>query len=284
MTAGRAQHWRLRTRTLAFDRLPVVMGVLNITPDSFSDGGRFLEPDAALAHGLRLIDEGAAIVDVGGESTRPGAAEVGEDEELARTVPVIEALVAHTNAVVSIDTTKAAVAAAAIEAGAEIVNDVTALTGDPAMTDLVTASGVGVCATHMQGTPRTMQDRPCYDDVVTDVLAYLTERRAALIDAGVDPDRVAIDPGIGFGKTVEHNLDLLAAAERFCATGAPVVVGHSRKSFIGRVLGDPDADRGPGTLAVSLALARRGVQVLRIHDVAATRQALTLFEATGGLG
>ncbi len=284
MTAARATHWRLRTRTLTFDRLPAVMGVLNVTPDSFSDGGRFFGRDTAVAQGRRLVEEGAAIVDVGGESTRPGAAVVPEEEEMARTIPVVEALVESTNAAISIDTAKAAVAAAAVEAGAEVVNDVTGLTGDPEMAALVAKTGVGVCVMHMRGTPRTMQDDPRYDDVLAEVRAYLEERRARLIEAGVEADQIAIDPGIGFGKTVEHNLTLLGAADQLCDTGAPVVVGHSRKSFIGRVLGDLEADRGPGTIGVSLALARRGVHVLRVHDVAATRHALTLFDAAGGLG
>ncbi len=276
----RADRWRLRRRTLAVGRLPLLMGIVNVTPDSFSDGGRFLDPRAAVEHGLRLVDEGADLIDVGGESTRPYAPPVDADEELRRVIPVVAALVEQAPVPVSIDTSKAVVAQAALDAGAEAINDVTGLTGDPAMVDLAAGSGAGVCAMHMQGTPRTMQKQPVYDDVVADVLAYLRRRRDALAAAGIDRDRIALDPGIGFGKTPEHNLAILSHAWRFHELGSPVLVGPSRKSFIGKVLADPEADRTAGTIGVAVSLARQGIEVLRVHDVAPVRQALLLYDAT----
>ena len=279
----RRDRWRLRHQTLAVGRLPLVMGILNVTPDSFSDGGRFFDHQAAIEHGLRLAEEGADLVDVGGESTRPYAPPVDPDEELRRVIPVVAALVERSSVPVSIDTSKAIVAREAIAAGAQVINDVTALSGDPGMLPLAVESGVGVCVMHMQGSPRTMQEDPTYDDVVEDVLAYLRQRRDALIAAGIDQDRIALDPGIGFGKTPQHNLSLLSHAWRFHELGCPVLVGHSRKSFIGAVLGDPEADRTAGTIGVALSLARQGVQILRVHDVAPVRQSLLLFEATAGL-
>ena len=275
--------WKLRTRTLRFGKLPLLMGVVNVTPDSFSDGGAFLDPAAAVDHGLRLVADGADLLDVGGESTRPGAAVVDADEELRRVMPVVEGLCRQTDVPISIDTQKAVVARETVRAGAEIINDITALTGDPAMTSVVVETASGVCAMHMRGTPATMQQSPAYDDVVRDVLAYLTARRDALVAAGVDPARIALDPGIGFGKTTEHNLTLLRAIGQFHALECPLLVGPSRKGFIGQVLGNAHADRAAGTLGVVLALARRGVQIVRVHDVARTRQSLALFEAVGGM-
>lgn len=259
------------------------MGVVNVTPDSFSDGGRFLDPRAAVDHGLRLIEQGADILDVGGESTRPHATPVGADEELRRVMPVVAALCERAAVPVSIDTSKAIVARRALEAGAQIVNDVTALTGDPEMIEVVVRGNAGVCAMHMRGTPLSMQDDPAYEDVVREVGQYLRARRDALRRAGVAPERIALDPGIGFGKTTRHNLDLLAGAGQLHALGCPILVGPSRKRFIGQVLDDLQADRTAGTIGVALALARQGVQILRVHDVAAVRQALVLFEATGGI-
>jgi dihydropteroate synthase len=259
------------------------MGVINVTPDSFSDGGRFLAPEAAVERGLRLAAEGAAILDLGGESTRPGAPPVPLDEELARILPVVGPLCRQTTVPVSIDTSKAAVAQAALDAGAEIINDVTGLTGDPAMLEVARRSGAGVCVMHMRGTPQTMQDNPTYGDVAAEVLEYLRTRRDELLTAGIEHDRLALDPGIGFAKTTAHNLALLAQSQRFHELGCPVLVGHSRKGFLRKVLGDPQADPLAGTVGVALALARHGVQVLRVHDVGAVRQALTLFEAAGGL-
>jgi len=259
------------------------MGILNVTPDSFSDGGRFLAHEAAIEHGLRLAAEGADILDVGGESTRPGATPVASDEELRRVLPVVTALASKTSLPVSIDTFKATVAQQAIAAGAEIINDVTGLTGDPAMLAVARQGGAAVCVMHAQGTPQTMQDHPVYDDVVAEVTAYLRARRDALMAAGIPSDRIALDPGIGFGKTVEHNLSLLASAWQLHALGCPVLVGHSRKSFLRKVLNDPAADPLAGTIGVALALARQGVQVIRVHDVGAVQQALRLYEAAGGL-
>jgi dihydropteroate synthase len=258
------------------------MGILNVTPDSFSDGGQFLDPGRAVEHGLRLAAEGADLIDVGGLSTRPGSEPVELDEELRRVLPVVRSLCRQTRVPVSVDTYRAAVAGAALDAGAEVINDITALTGDPDMAPLAARSGCGLCAMHMQGTPRTMQQRPVYQDVVAEVFDYLRARRDALLAAGIEQARIALDPGIGFGKTAEHNLALLAGIERFHTLGCPLLVGPSRKRFIGEVLGDLGADRTAGTIGVALALARRGVQVLRVHDVAALRQALRLFAATKG--
>jgi dihydropteroate synthase len=258
------------------------MGVVNVTPDSFSDGGRYLDPAAAVDHALQLAAEGADVLDVGGESTRPGSTPVTADEEARRVLPVVQALCRQTSVPVSIDTSKAAVAQAAIDAGAQIINDVTALTGDPAMLDVAVGSGVAVCAMHKRGQPQTMQDSPSYGDVVSEVLGYLRGRRDALAQAGIDAQRVALDPGIGFGKTLEHNLALLCAAGRFHELGCVLLFGPSQKRFIGAVLGDEQADRTAGTIGVCLSLARQGVQVLRVHRVAAVRQALVLYETAGG--
>lgn len=294
----RAAYWKLRTRTLAFGRLPLVMGIINVTPDSFSDGGHCFDAQMAVEHGLRLAAEGADILDIGGESTRPYAEPVDVQEELRRVMPVVGELCRQTNLPVSIDTRRALVARHAIHAGAEIINDITALTGDPAMLPLAVETGAGVCAMHMLGTPQTMQDEPTYKDVVAEVASYLAERRDALVAAGVAQERIALDPGIGFGKTTEHNLHLLANAWRFHALGCPVLIGHSRKRFLAGVsaaqLATADAtrvsaampiasDRIGGTIGVALSLARQAVSVIRVHDVAAVRQALLLFQATGGL-
>jgi len=257
--------------------------VLNVTPDSFSDGGRFLEPSAAVDHGLHLVDSGADLLDVGGQSTRPYARPVDVDEELRRVMPVVERLCAETKVPITIDTFHARVAREAVAAGAEVINDVTGLSGDPAMIDVAVASHVGVCVMHMQGTPQTMQDDPTYGDVVAEVRDYLAARRDALLAAGLRRERICLDPGIGFGKTTEHNLALVGRVGEFHALGCPLLVGPSRKGFIGHVLGDMEADRTAGTLGVVLALARSGVQIVRVHDVAEVRQALALFEAAGGL-
>jgi dihydropteroate synthase len=278
-----ADHWKLRSRTLALGRLPLLVGIVNVTPDSFSDGGRFFDANAAVEHGLRLAAEGADVLDVGGESTRPGSMPVDVEEELRRVLPVVEELCKRTDVPVSIDTSKAAVARHAIDAGAEIVNDVTALAGDPPMIPLAAETGCGVCAMHSRGVPRTMQDNPVYADVVAEVLEHLRVRRDALLAAGIERDRIALDPGIGFGKTTEHNLQLLANAWRFHSLGCPVLVGHSRKRFLADVSGCVDSNRTAGTIGVALSLARQGVQILRVHDVAAVREALLLFQAAGGL-
>lgn len=258
------------------------MGIVNVTPDSFSDGGRFLDADAAVAHSLDLIRQGADLLDVGGESTRPYAEPVSEAEELRRVIPVLQRLAGEVDVPLSIDTSKPAVAREALAAGAEIVNDVTGMT-DPAMVEIALQSHSAVCVMHMLGSPRTMQDEPAYPHVVDDVLDFLRNRRDALVNAGMEQDRIALDPGIGFGKTVKHNLQLLSNVERFHELGCPVLVGHSRKRFIGEVLGDAKADRTAATIGTALALAQRGAHILRVHDVASVRQALLLFEATGGL-
>ena len=268
---------------LALGPLPLLMGVVNVTPDSFSDGGRFLGPAAAIEHGLRLAAEGADLLDVGGESTRPGAEDVDADEELHRVLPVVEGLCRQTSVPVSIDTSKAVVALETVAAGVQIINDVTGLEGDPAMARLAAESGVGVCVMHMQGTPRTMQKDPTYGDVVGEVRDYLRGRRDALVESGIEWERIALDPGIGFGKTTAHNLSLLSNVGRLHELGCPVLVGPSRKRFIGELIGDLSAGRTAGTIGVALALARRGVQVIRVHDVRPVRQALALFAAAGGM-
>ncbi|GIW96004.1 MAG: dihydropteroate synthase [Pirellulaceae bacterium] len=279
----RARYWQLPDRRLEFGPQPVLMGIVNVTPDSFSDGGRYFSEDAAVAHALELVEQGADILDIGGESTRPYAEPVSEEEEMRRVLPVVRRLAASTSVPISIDTSKAAVARAALEAGATIVNDVTALRADPRMLDVIQQYRAAVCIMHMQGTPQTMQDNPHYEDVVSEVLAFLRERRDALLQAGVSVDRIAIDPGIGFGKTTAHNIELLKNIGRFHTLGCPVLVGHSRKGFIGKVIGDLQRDRVAGGIGVSLAMALRGVQILRVHDVEATRQALALFAACGAL-
>jgi len=258
-----------------------LMGVLNVTPDSFSDGGRFLEPAAAVAQGLELAREGAAIIDVGGESTRPGAEAVGEAEELRRVVPVIEGLrAAGVDAQISIDTSKAAVARAAIDAGASLVNDVSAFRHDPEMAALVAERGVDCCLMHMRGEPRTMQVEPRYDDVVGEVRDFLSQRAEFAIAAGIDPARIIVDPGIGFGKAVEHNLALLARIEELVAIGFPILVGTSRKSFLGRITGRPTDERVAATIATCVMAFERGATHFRVHDVAPVADALAVAAAT----
>jgi dihydropteroate synthase len=261
------------------------MGIVNATPDSFSDGGQFFLLEAAVARAVRLHDDGAAIIDIGGESTRPYATPVSETEELRRVLPVIEAVCRERpDAIVSIDTSKAAVAEAALAAGAEIINDITGLAGDPDMMRLARQSGAGVCVMHMRGTPQTMQDHPVYDDLVGEIHAWLAARRDELVVGGIDPQRICLDPGIGFGKTNTHNITLMANCCRLHDLGCPLLVGHSRKAFIGKLIGDKEADRIAGTVGGALALARQGVQIIRVHDVAPVRQALAVFAACGGLG
>ncbi len=266
-----------------------LMGVVNVTPDSFSDGGLFLDADAAIAHARELIGEGAEIVDVGGESTRPGAEPVAAAEELRRVLPVVEGIVAaDTGVQVSIDTSKASVARACIAAGASLVNDVSALRADPEMASLVAASGVECCLMHMRGEPRTMQADPRYDDVVDDVRSFLEERMAYAVRAGVREERIMLDPGIGFGKTLAHNLALLARLDELTSLGRPLVVGTSRKSFIGRILADAAghtepvvaAERLSGTIATNVLAYERGASVFRVHDVAPVRDALAVAAAT----
>jgi len=276
-----------------------LMGVVNVTPDSFSDGGLYLDAQAAIAHARELIGEGAEIVDVGGESTRPGAEPVSAEEELRRVLPVVEGIVAakagsgvgaDRGAQVSIDTSKASVARACIEAGATLVNDVTALRADPDMAALVADSGVECCLMHMRGEPRTMQADPRYDDVVDDVRSFLEERMAYAVRAGVREERIMLDPGIGFGKTLAHNLTLLRRLDELACIGRPLVVGTSRKSFIGRILADaagrdePVAatERLEGTIATNVLAYERGARVFRVHDLAPVRDALAVAAATLG--
>jgi dihydropteroate synthase len=257
----------------------VLMGVVNVTPDSFSDGGLYLDADAAVEHGRRLLAEGADVLDVGGESTRPGADPVAEEEELNRVLPVVAQL-AGDGAKVSIDTAKAGVARAALDAGAEIVNDVTAFRGSPEMAGLVADKGAGCCLMHMLGEPRTMQQDPRYDDVVSEVKAFLEERLAYALADGVPEDRIWLDPGIGFGKTVDHNLELIRRLDEIAAIGRPVAIGTSRKSFLGKLTGRPEGDRLAGTIATNVMAYERGASVFRVHDVAPVRDALTVAAAT----
>jgi dihydropteroate synthase len=285
-------HWQLRTRRLELPhpagalRRPLVMGIVNVTPDSFSDGGRHAGVEAAVAHGLRLVAEGADILDVGGESTRPFSEPVAAEEEWRRVGEAVRRLAAEAGVPVSIDTSKAVVAARAVEAGAEIINDVTGLAGDPDMLRVAVESAAGVCAMHMQGTPQTMQIDPRYDDVVAEIHAYLEQRRDALTAARIPLDRICLDPGIGFGKTHAHNLELMAHVGRFLDLGAPILVGHSRKGFLGkqleRALGRPatEAERDAATAGAACSLAAAGVQVVRVHAVGMVRAALELFAAT----
>ena len=256
------------------------MGIVNVTPDSFSDGGLFLESDAAVEHGIALAKEGAALLDVGGESTRPGAAPVPAEVELRRVVPVVERL-AGAGHRVSIDTTKVAVAEAALDAGATIVNDISAFRFEPALAGLVAQRGADCCLMHMLGEPRTMQEDPRYEDVVSDVKAFLEERLAFATGEGVPEERVWLDPGIGFGKTVAHNLELLRRLDEIVAIGRPVVIGTSRKSFLGKLAGGkPEDERLPGTIATNVMAYERGATVFRVHDVAPVVDALSVVAAT----
>jgi dihydropteroate synthase len=259
----------------------LLVGVVNVTPDSFSDGGHYLDPEAAVAHGLKLFNQGATFLDVGGESTRPGALPVPLDEELRRVLPVLEGLVAAGAAArLSVDTSKAQVAARALGAGATFVNDVTALRGDPDMASLVAARGVDCCLMHMLGDPRTMQEDPRYDDVVDEVKAFLEDRMQFAVGQGIAEERIVLDPGIGFGKTVEHNLELLRRIDELVALGRPVMVGSSRKSFIGRLTGRAVDDRVAGTIATNVLAYAGGARLFRVHDVAPVHDALTVAAAT----
>jgi dihydropteroate synthase len=255
------------------------MGIVNVTPDSFSDGGRFLLPEDATAQARRLAAEGAALVDVGGESTRPGSEGVSGEEELRRIVPVLEAIAGEVP--VSVDTSKAEVARRAFELGAVMVNDVTGLRGDPELARVVADADGYLCLMHMLGEPRTMQIDPRYDDVVSEVAAFLEERLEVAVAAGIDEERICVDPGIGFGKTVEHNLELLARLGELAALGRPVVVGASRKRFLGRILGDPDALTGPlsAAVAISVLAYERGASIFRVHEVREHVEALRAAEA-----
>lgn len=262
-----------------FPRPAVVMGIVNVTPDSFSDGGRFFHAGKAVDHGEQMVAEGAEILDIGGESTRPGAPVVDEAEELRRVLPVIRALSARVKVPISVDTQKPAVARAALENGASIVNDIAANRSDTAMWEVVASAGAGYVAMHMQGTPQTMQSNPTYSEVVGEVSGFFSDRLKCLAAAGVHAEQVVLDPGIGFGKTLAHTLALLRGLEAFRSHARPLLVGVSRKSFIGKLLDADVADRLPGTLACTLWCAARGAGIFRTHDVAATVQALRMTEA-----
>lgn len=274
--------WQVGDRKLDTSRRGMVMGIVNVTPDSFSDGGSFLDANQAIEHGLRLASEGADILDVGGESTRPGAKPVTAEEELRRVVPVIRALRAQTKVLLSIDTMKAAVARAALAEGADIINDVTGLLGDPAMLQVAAESDAGLIVMHMLGTPRTMQHSPSYenDDVVAAVRRFFSERLAIIERAGIDPRRIAIDPGFGFGKTLAHNLALLRALPDLAVAGRPLVVGVSRKSMLGKLLGsDAMADRDWPTVALTAYAREQGAAIVRVHEVRPNAEAMRMIEA-----
>jgi dihydropteroate synthase len=275
--------WQLRDRVLEPGRPPLLLGIVNVTPDSFSDGGMYLDPQRAVAHGLELVRQGAHLLDIGGESSRPGSQPIGAEEELARILPVVRGLAERTDVPLSVDTTKAAVADAALAAGAHVINDITALRGDPDLAEVVRRRGAGLILMHMRGTPATMQDDPHYDDVVREVAEFLQARLQAAEDLGIAGTRVVLDPGVGFGKTAEHNLRLIARLDELNKLGRPVCLGVSRKGFLGRLLGRGVEERLAGSLAVAcFALARGSAQVLRVHDVAATWDAVRVFEALAG--
>ncbi|MGD9855454.1 MAG: dihydropteroate synthase [Planctomycetaceae bacterium] len=274
--------WNVAGREHHFDPAPWIMGILNMTPDSFSDGGQFVEVNAAVERGLELVQQGADLLDLGGESTRPGSEPVPEAEELRRVIPVIERLAGQVETPLSIDTTKSAIAREALAAGATIINDVSALTFDPKMAEVCAASDCGVIIMHMQGTPRTMQDDPRYTNVVAEIVAYLDERIASLGQRGIDRERIVVDPGIGFGKTAAHNVEILSHMAAFHALGRPVLIGHSRKRFLGQLLGRKLDERTSGTLGVAIALAQQGTEILRVHDVAAVKDAITAWRAIAG--
>jgi dihydropteroate synthase len=272
--------WHLPDRVLHLDGRALVMGIVNVTPDSFSDGGRFAAPEAAVAHALDLVRQGADLLDIGGESSRPGAEPVSAEEELRRVLPVVRALAAQTTVPLSIDTTKAVVADACLAAGAHIVNDISALRGDPDMAQIVAARRAGVVLMHMQGTPQTMQIDPRYEDVKAEVGRFLEERLHAAVATGIEAGRVVLDPGIGFGKTTVHNLELLARLGELRALGRPMLLGVSRKGFSGKVLGRGIQERLAASLAAACWAVTLGTaQILRVHDVAETRDAVTLLAA-----
>jgi dihydropteroate synthase len=276
------RQWKLARRSLPYGERTLVMGVLNITPDSFSDGGQFLSPDRALTHAEQMIVEGADIIDIGGESTRPGSAFVSEEEELQRVIPVIEKLAAQTSVPVSIDTTKPSVARAALAAGAEIVNDISALRFDPLIADEAARAGAGLVLMHSRGTPKTMQQLPPVEDILTEVIAGLRESIAVAQKHGVAPESIAIDPGIGFGKTVEQNVELIAKLDRLGVEFAdfPLLIGTSRKSFIGKLLdGAPADERLHGTIASIAASVLKGAHIVRVHDVKAAVDAIKVADA-----
>jgi dihydropteroate synthase len=271
--------WKIQGRGVPLEPAPWLMGIVNATPDSFSDGGRFFDGAIAVEQALRLVDEGAQVIDIGGESTRPGAEPVGKDEELRRVIPVVAGLARQSNILISIDTTKGDVAQAALDAGAQIVNDISGLAFDPAMPAVCAKAKAGVICMHIRGTPQTMQDDPQYGDVVQEICNYFEERLAALEAAGIARESVVLDPGIGFGKRAGHNLEILRNIGRFRALGRPLCIGHSRKRFLKKVLGRPLDERQFGTVGVSVAVALLGADIIRVHDVAASRDAILACRA-----
>jgi dihydropteroate synthase len=275
--------WRIGSRTLDLTQRGLIMGIVNVTPDSFSDGGRFADPGRAVEHAFAMVADGADILDIGGESTRPGAEPVGEAEELRRVLPVIRALRSQSQVLISIDTMKASVARAALDAGADIINDVTGLRGDAAMVRLAAERDCGLVAMHMIGDPQTMQTAPHYENVVTEVRAYLEERLRILTAAGIAPERIALDPGFGFGKTLEHNLSLLRHLPQLAIGDRPLLIGVSRKSMIGKVLHSTDmADRHWPTIALTAYAREHGARIIRVHEVKPNAQALRMIEAILG--
>ena len=278
-TEVRGLPWQCGDQTLQLGGFPLIMGIVNVTPDSFSDGGKFLERNAAVDHALKLADNGADILDIGGESTRPNAERVSVAEELRRVVDVVAQVRQATDRLISIDTTKAEVARQALAAGANIVNDISGLTFEPGIVDVCAESNCGVICMHILGTPQTMQRDPHYDNVVTDVCDFLSTRLAALERSGIARDRVVNDPGIGFGKTAQHNVDLLSNIGVLRKLDRPVLIGHSRKRFLARVLGRPVEERTFGTIGVAIAVAAQGADIIRVHDVRETRDALLAWHA-----
>jgi dihydropteroate synthase len=274
--------WEARDRAILTDGVPRVMGIVNVTPDSFSDRGRTATPEEAVAHALRLVDEGADILDIGGESSRPGALPVDQEAELRRVIPVIAAVAQRVAVPISVDTTKAEVARRALDAGAAIINDIQALGGDPDLGPLVASSRAGVVLMHMAGTPRTMQANPHYGDVVAEVRAALADRIAAAEQTGIPRVRIAIDPGIGFGKTMAHNLELLRNLDRFATLGCAVLIGTSRKSFLGTLTGRPVDQRTTASVVSALAAVLKGANIVRVHDVAAMVDAIKTWTAIHG--
>ncbi len=278
-----SRRWEAEGRIIIDDDVPKVMGIVNATPDSFSDGGQWASADAAIAHGLKLVEEGADILDIGGESTRPGAEIVAVDEELRRVIPVVEALASRTQAPISIDTTKPEVARRAIEAGASIINDVSALR-EPGMVEIASATGAAVVLMHMRGDPRTMQDNPVYNDVVAEVREYLAERVAWCEARGIPRSRIAVDPGVGFGKTHEHNLLLLRNLDQFATLGCVLLIGVSRKGTLKKITGRSMDQRMPSSVVCSLAACTMGAAVARVHDVGPMVDAIKVWNAVRGWG
>jgi len=277
------RNWTFGNRSYRLGRFPLIMGIVNITPDSFSDGGQYYNPQSTDAeetveHALRLVEHGADILDLGGESTRPGAEPVSLEEELKRVVPVVKSLVAQTDVPISVDTTKSEVARRCLEAGAEIINDISGLSFDPEMPGVCREYEAGIICMHSQGTPQTMQKNPVYQDCISEIISWLKQRVDSLRQIGVTEQQIVLDPGIGFGKTADHNLMILSSIEKLRDLGRPVLIGHSRKRFLGTLLGREHDERLAGTIGVSIALAQQHVDLLRVHDVAAVKDALKSWQ------